>query len=147
LISALSHGFGRAKLVAEGREVIFEVRQAKPLVYRIVPFVNGEFRHKWALPDTFFNDVDRRTPRQTEPDDETDRFAQRLMRPRVSKVYGPTRLKELNKIYRKAGLDPITKEKNEARYLDVWHCPKALVRHLEREFESIEILEPEDAAA
>jgi hypothetical protein len=99
----------------------------KPLTYEIVPFINNYFRGGWLLGNT-----------SKEIPDEA--LARRVLRPRVSKLYGPEKLKELNKVHRRFGLDEIAKERNERQYFDTWHCPKALVNHLEKEFDSIEVL-------
>lgn len=134
LINSLSHAHGRARLVIDGQDVAFEVRLEKPLHYLILPFVDGSFQGKWLMrPDESLDDVGR--------------FAQRLLRPRIMKLYGPKRLKEFNLIRKRAGLALITKEQNEWSQPTFWRCPKALVRHLEKEFDSIEIVEPERAAA
>lgn len=137
LIDRLSGPFGHARLQVDGRDVTFQVRRYsdKPLTYRIVPFVDGTFRHGWAIALDGMEPV---------ADQEIGR---RLMRQRYRSLFTGKRLKQHNRVQKILGKKPMTQEENRRTYWDLWHCPKALVRHLEREFDSIEILEPSDAAA
>jgi hypothetical protein len=128
LIQRLSSGFGTAKIDIDDQRVEFQPRLDKPLSYRLVPFVNGTFRGAWLLSN----------PSPDTPDLE---IGQRLLRPRLRRLFSPTELKEHNKIRRIARLPLISKEENEEPYRDLWHCPKRLVAHLEKEFDSIEVLE------
>lgn len=132
IIWKLSKAFGYCELVLDGEKVSFQVQLYKPLMYVIRPFINGYFRGGWLLEDT-----------GTEIPDKV--LARRVLRSRTTPMWDQKTLKSLNRGRRAAGFKPITKEQNRRRWLDIWHCPKSLVRHLEKQFDSIEIGGSDDA--
>lgn len=135
LLQRLSRLYAHAKVRLDGELVSFEIRQEKALKYCLVPFINGFFRPGWSY------DIANHEPL---PDEE---LARRVMRRRIRRLYSGAKLKQYNKIRKLLGKPPLSKEENEFVYWDTWHCPKALLRHLEKEFKSIEIVERDHASA
>ena len=131
LIERLGSPFANVKLKVDGIDVNYQARPFKPLQFCLVPFIDGTFEWRWT----------RRPEDQGEERDA--KIARLFLRPRKRYVTAPSKLKKENRMRKRAGLAQISPERNTIQTRDLWFCPKALVRHLEKEAQSIEVIEDE----
>lgn len=117
---ALGSPFGRLKATIDGVEVAFEVRSRGPLEFSIMPFIDGKFLGTWLITTL----------------DET--FGARLLRKRSKRLCSKKEVAAWRKLDKKRAAEMDAK-RIETR--DFFKKPSQLIRHLEREFERVEIQE------
>lgn len=120
---ALSRPWGRAVLKCDGYEVALDVQKVRELSYRVVTYVNGEWRGAWI------------SGSQQHPE-------QKFLRRSERALLTPTAKAEMVKILgkRAAVKDPLWTKKIVMFYLD-WASGKQALAHLLKVCESVELVE------
>ena len=116
----LSHPYGRAKLICDGHEVTLHVERSKGMTYRVMTYVDGEFRVAWV------------SAKEAHPQ-------QKFMRKRVRRLYSPAAVAKAEKILGKryVAKQPSYREAITT-YAPDWASGRAALAHLCKVCESIE---------
>ena len=126
LAAKLNHPYGSARLKCDGRRIDLQVQRfGKGVSYRVMTFVDGEWKGTWMSAKT-------EHPEQ--------KFMRKSVRPNLS----PTKRKEAEKVFgkRRVANDPFWSG-SVTIYCPDWSSGKAAISHLCKVCESVEIW-PED---
>ena len=124
LINRLALPWGKVQLQCDGKRITLEVRQiSKAMVYRVITFVEGEFKYEWAGPNTFH-------PEQ--------KFLRKSVRPNISPVKRRELEKKLGKRFVKT--DPYFGG-STTLFLPDWPNGKAAINHLCKVCEVVELID------
>lgn len=121
LAQELAHPYGRVELMCDGYKVVLHVERWKELSYRIVTYVNGEWRVVWICAPGEY--PERKFLRYTEKFVHPARFRAQML-----KLLGKRRYAKEN-YDKKIGMWNID-----------WQTGKAAINHLHRVCDSIEII-------
>ncbi len=126
-VEKLSTPWGHLTLLCDGYHINLQVQRAKNLTYRVMTYVNGEFKYAWVLSD-------KEAPEQ--------KFLKKMVRPLHTASYK----KKMEKIF---GKRAVAKDPQYSRvhtsYMPDWASGKAAINHLCKVCESIHILEGESS--
>lgn len=121
LIADLMLPWGRVELLCDGDRITLAVQQAKPLVFRVVTFVNGEWRGEWCFGTKEFPE-------------------QKFLNKRTHRVYRPAYVKKMEKIFGKREVAKNPEYQRTFVTYDIsWPNGRAAINHLCRVCESIEV--------
>lgn len=128
VIADLSHPWGRAELLCDGFRIALHVERTKDITYRVMTYVNGEFRGSWMFPKEECPEA-------------------KFLRKVVRLVCSPKRKQEMEKIIgkRRVAADPFY-SKTHTHYMPDWASGKAALSHLCKVCESVQVADPQAAA-
>lgn len=121
LIEDLDHPWGNAELICDGYRITLQVERIKPLVFRVVTYINGQWRGEWSLGNKEF-------PEQKFLNKKTHRASTPSFKAKMEKIMGK----------RAVAKDPYY-NKTFFTYDISWPSGKAAINHLCRVCESVEI--------
>jgi hypothetical protein len=124
LIEQLNSPWGHVQLMCDGYRINLNVERCKGLSYRVVTYVNGEWKGVWCQGD-------KPTPEH--------KFLNRIERPLAK----PSEKAKMEKIFGKRAIakDPWF-TKTLVTYDVSWPSGKAAINHLCRVCDSVELFEP-----
>jgi len=125
LAANLDNPWGRVELICDGHRVTLDTQRWKGLVYRVVTYVDGEFKGAWM------------SAKEEHPQ-------QKFMRKRVIRLLSPKQRKSYEKAFgkRRAEKEPIYTAAI-TQYMPDWPDGKAALNHLCKVCDSVEIALPE----
>lgn len=124
LIEDLDHPWGNAELICDGYRITLQVERIKPLVFRVVTYINGQWRGEWSLGN-------KEIPEQKFLNKKTHRACTPSFKAKMEKIFGK----------RAVAKDPYY-NKTFVTYDISWPSGKAAINHLCRVCESVEIAPP-----
>lgn len=127
LIADLTSPWGRVHLICDGYRIALVVEQAKPLVFRIVTYINGQWGGEWSLGSKEF-------PEQKFLNKKTRLACTPSFKAKMEKIFGK----------RAVAKDPYY-NKTFVTYDISWPSGKAAINHLCRVCESVEIVPATEA--
>jgi hypothetical protein len=128
LIEKLGHPYGRVELMCDGYRITLRVERSSQLAYRVVTYVNGEWKGVW------FSGTENH-PEQ--------KFLNRRERPLAK----PSQKAKMEKIMGKRAVAKDPWYSKKLVMFDVsWASGKTAINHLVKVCDSIEILHDEAAA-
>lgn len=123
LSQRLSVAWGYVKLKADGDEITLRVERAKPLRYRIVVYINGEWKGEWV------------SGKNSHPE-------QKWLNKRKNSLFTPAEMKRFEKIF---GKREAAKMQKEFFTYDIsFASGKAALQHINRVATEVTILATDD---
>lgn len=128
VINALRHPWGQVELVCDGYKIALHVERTKDITYRVMTYVNGEFKGAWIF---------------SKDECPERKFLRKVVRP----VCSPKLKQELEKIIgkRRVAKDPYY-SKTITHYMPDWASGKAALSHLCKVCDSVQVVDPQAAA-
>ena len=128
LAEKLSNPWGQVKLICDGYRITLNVERVKAMQYRVVTYVNGEWKGVWF------------SGREEHPE-------QKFLNKKTRYAYSPTfRAKMLKLVGKRAFAKDPDYSKTYVSYDISWASGKAAIAHLCRVCESVEIAPAEVTA-
>lgn len=129
LIEQLMSPCGNVELLCDGYRIALAVQQVKPLVFRVITYINGQWRGEWCRHDREFPE-------------------QKFLKKKTNKVCSPSYKAKVEKILGKRAVakDPYF-SKTFVTYDISWPNGKAAINHLCKVCESVEIVNREGVQA
>jgi len=126
LAEKLTSPWGCVELICDGYRITLQVQCVKALKYRVVTYVNGEWKGLWFS-------------------DKTEYPEQKFLNKRTNRACSPAYKAKMEKIFGKRAIakDPYY-SKTFITYDLSWPSGKAAIAHLCRVCESVEIAPPKD---
>lgn len=121
LSADLTSPWGRVRLICDGYRIALVVERCKPMVFRVVTYINGQWRGEWSLGTKEFPE-------------------QKFINKKTHRVYSPAFVKKAEKIFGKRAVAKDPEYKRTFITYDIsWPSGKAAINHLCRVCESVEI--------
>lgn len=117
----LTSPWGGVRLICDGYRIALVVERVKPMLFRVVTYINGQWRGEWCLGTKEFPE-------------------QKFLNKKTHRVHSPAFVKEMEKILGKRAVAKDPEYRKTFHTYDIT-CPsgKAAINHLCRVCDSVEI--------